>query len=124
VPENSFKTASTVVASVQVVNVTILMSHPSLASTERPEQLGNAGATASTTKKEPEQVTPEQSLPGTLSEKQVPETNQSVPEQTMATTCLTQGGLPDAAARGKSAATSSLAGLHQDDIVEEVQGHP
>jgi hypothetical protein len=114
------------------------MSHPSLASTERPEQLGNAGATASTTKKEPEQVTPEQSLPGTLSEKQVPETNQSVPEQTMATTCLTQGGLPDAAARGKSAATSSLAGLHQeqkqtgveqagesdDDIVEEVQGHP
>jgi hypothetical protein len=88
------------------------MSHPSSASTERPEQLGIAGATASTTSKAPEQVAPKQSLPGTTVKKQVPETNQSVPDQTMASTCSTQGGLPDAAARGKSAATSSLAKLH------------
>jgi hypothetical protein len=100
---------------------------------ERPEQLGKAGATVSTTSK-----APEQSLPGTTVEKQVPETNQSMPEQTTATTCSMQGGLPDAAARGKSAATSSLAELHRerkqtsaeqvaesdDDIIEEIQGHP
>jgi hypothetical protein len=114
------------------------MSHPSSTSTERPEQLGTTGATASTTSKAPEQVALEQSLPGTPVEKQVPETNQSMPEQTMATTCSTQGGLPDAVARGKLAATSSLAGLHRerkqtgaeqavesdDDVVEEIQGHP
>jgi hypothetical protein len=48
--------------------------------------------------------------------------------------CSTQGGLPDAVARGKSAATSSLTGLHKerkqagaeqeaeydDDIIEEI----
>jgi hypothetical protein len=82
----------------------------------------------------PEQVVPEQSLLGTPSETQVLETNQSVPEQTMTTTCLTQGGLPDAIARGKSAVTSSLAGPHQerkqtdaeqaaesnDDVVEKI----
>jgi hypothetical protein len=140
------------------------MSHASSTSTERPEQLGIARATASTTtvtvskdavdvantevpeqvfdqvpvQEALEQVAPEQSLPGTPSEKQVPRTNQSVPEQTTATTCSTQGGLPDTAARGKSAATSSLAGLHQerkqtgaeqaaesdDDVIEEIQGHP
>jgi hypothetical protein len=60
----------------------------------------------------PEQVVPEQSLLGPLSEGQVLETNQSVPKQTTATTSLTQGGLPDAAARGKSAATSSIIGLN------------
>jgi hypothetical protein len=54
------------------------MSHPSLASMKRPEQLGTAGATVSTTREVPEQVAPEQSLPGTPSEKQVPKTNQSV----------------------------------------------
>jgi hypothetical protein len=43
----------------------------------------------------PEQVVPEQSLSGPLSEGQVPETNQSMPEQTTATTSSTQGeGLP------------------------------
>jgi hypothetical protein len=85
-----------------------------------------------------EQVAPEQSLLGTLTEGQVPETNQSVPEQTIATTSSTQGGLPDAVARGKSAVTSSITGLNQerkqasaeqaaesdDDIIEEIQGHP
>jgi hypothetical protein len=60
----------------------------------------------------PEQEAPEQSLLGTLREGQVPETNQSVPEQTTATTSLTQGGLPDAAVRGKSAATSSITELN------------
>jgi hypothetical protein len=90
------------------------MSHPSLASTERPEQLGTAGATTSTTSKAQEQVAPEQSLLGTPVEKQVPETNQSMPEQTTATMCLMKGGLPDAAAMGKSAATSSLARLHRE----------
>jgi hypothetical protein len=74
-------------------------------------QLGTAGATASTTSKASEQVAPEQSLPGTPVEKQVPETNQSMPEQTTAPTWSMQGSLPDAAARGKSAAMSSLAGL-------------
>jgi hypothetical protein len=102
-----------VLASVQVVKVTILMSHPSSASTERPEQLGTAGATASTTSKALEQVAPKQSLLGTPVEKQVPETNQSVPEQTTAPTWSTQGGLPGTIARGKSVATSSLDGLHQ-----------
>jgi hypothetical protein len=105
---------------------------------ERLEQLETTRATASTTSKAPEQVAPEQSLPGTPVEKQVPETNQSVPEQTTTPTWSTQGGLPDATARGKSMATSSLAGLRQerkqtsaeqatesdDDIIMEIQGHP
>jgi hypothetical protein len=105
---------------------------------ERPEQLGTVGATASTTSKASEQVAPEQSLLGTTVENQVPKTNQSVPKQTTTTTCSTQGGLPDAAARGKSATMSSLAELHReqkqtgaeqatefdDDIIEEIQGHP
>jgi hypothetical protein len=73
---------------------------------------------------------------GTLSKRQVPETSQSVPEQATATTSSTQGGLP--VARGKSAATTSTTGLTQeqeqagaeqaaefdDDIIEEIQGHP
>jgi hypothetical protein len=55
-------------------------------------------------------------------------------EQTKATMSSTQGGLPDAATRGKSAATSSITGLNQeqkqagaeqaaesdDDVVEEI----
>jgi hypothetical protein len=49
----------------------------------------------------PEQVAPEQSLLGPLSEGQVLETNQSMPEQTTATTNSTQGGLHDATSRGK-----------------------
>jgi hypothetical protein len=83
-------------------------------------------------------VTPEQGLPDLLTEKQVPETNQGMPKQTTATTSSTQGGLPDAIARGKSAATSLIIGLNQeqrqagaeqatesdDDVVEEIQGHP
>jgi hypothetical protein len=114
------------------------MSHPSSASMERLEQLGTAGATASTTSKAPEQVVPEQSLPGTPVEKQVPKTNQSMPEQTTAPMWSMQGGLPDATARGKSVAMSSLDGLcrerkqtsaeqvaeSNDDISEEIQGHP
>jgi hypothetical protein len=88
--------------------------------------------------KVPEQVALEQSLLGPLSEGQVLETNQSMPEQTTATTSSTQGGLPDATARGKAAATSSTTGLNpeqkqagaeqavesDDDVVEEIQGHP
>jgi hypothetical protein len=80
----------------------------------------------------------EQSLTGTLTKGQVPKTNQSVPEQTMATTSSTQGGLPNTAVRGKSVAMSSTIGLSQeqeeagaeqavesdDDIVKEIQGHP
>jgi hypothetical protein len=86
----------------------------------------------------PEQVAPEQNLLGTLSEGQVPETNQSMPEQTTTTTSSTQGGLTDTAARGKSAATSSITRLNQeqkqasseqaaesdDDVINEIQGHP
>jgi hypothetical protein len=73
-----------------------------------------------------------------LTKGQVPETSQSVPEQTIATMSLTQGGLPDAAARGKTVATASTTGLSQeqeqanveqaaefdDDIIKEIQGHP
>jgi hypothetical protein len=68
-----------------------------------PEQSlpGTTGATASTTSEASEQVAPEQSFLGTPVEKQVPETNQSMPEQTTAPMWSTQGGLPDAAARGK-----------------------
>jgi hypothetical protein len=62
----------------------------------------------------PEQVAPEQSLLGTLSEGQVPETNQNMPKQTTATTSLMQDGLPDATARGKSTVTSSVTGLNQE----------
>jgi hypothetical protein len=61
-----------------------------------------------------------------------------MPEQTMATTNSTQGGLLDAAAKGKSAVTLSITGINQglkqagaeqatesdDDVVEEIQGHP
>jgi hypothetical protein len=82
----------------------------------------------------PEQVMPEQSLSDPLSEGQVPKTNQIVPEQTTATMSSTQGGLPDAAAKGKAAATSSITGLNleheqasaeqaaecDDDIVEKI----
>jgi hypothetical protein len=90
----------------------------------------------------PEQEAPEQGLPDPLTKRQVPETNQGVPEQTTATISSTQGGLPDAAARGKLAATISFTRLNQeqrqadaeqaseqaaesdDDVVEEIQGHP
>jgi hypothetical protein len=105
-----------------------------------PEQslLGTAGATTSTTSEASEQVAPEQSLSGTPVEKHVPKTNQSVPEQITAPMWSTQGGLPNVAARGKSVATSSLAGLHRerkqtsaeqaaefdDDVIKEIQGHP
>jgi hypothetical protein len=82
----------------------------------------------------PEQVEPEQSLLGPLSEGKVLETNQSVPEQTTATTSSRQGGLPDTASRGKAAAMSSITGLNpeqkqagteqaiesDDDIIEEI----
>jgi hypothetical protein len=57
-----------------------------------------------------------------------------MPELTTTTTSSTQGGLPDVAARGKSAATSSITGLNSeqrqagaeqatesdDDIVKEI----
>jgi hypothetical protein len=69
----------------------------------------------------PKQVAPEQNLLDTLSEGQVPETNQSMPEQTMATMSSTQGGLPNAAARGKSAVTSSITGLNQERKQADVE---
>jgi hypothetical protein len=62
----------------------------------------------------PEQETPEQSLPSTISEGQVPETNRGMPEQIMATTSSTQGDLPDAAARGKMAVGLSTTGPNQE----------
>jgi hypothetical protein len=82
----------------------------------------------------PEQVALEQSLPSTLSEGQVPKTDQSILEQTMATMSSMQGGLPDATTKGKSAATSSIIGLNRerkqagaeqatesdDDVIEEI----
>jgi hypothetical protein len=77
-----------------------------VANTEVPEQVPEQEASV--------QVAAEQSHSGTLSEGQVPETNQSVPEQTTPTMSSMQGGLPDAAARGKSAATSSITGLNQE----------
>jgi hypothetical protein len=63
---------------------------------------------------------------------------QEPPEQTMITTSSTQGDLPDAVARGKMAVGPSTAGPNQeqgqtstdqaaesdDDVVEEIQGHP
>jgi hypothetical protein len=56
----------------------------------------------------------------------------------MTTMSSTQGGLPDATAKGKSVATSSITELNQDqkqagaeqaaefedDIIKEIQGHP
>jgi hypothetical protein len=45
-------------------------------------------------------------------ERQIPKTNQGVPEQTIATTSSMQGGLPNAANRGKSVATISITGLN------------
>jgi hypothetical protein len=53
-----------------------------MASTEVPEQAPEQVSEQAA----PEQVAPEQSLLGTLSEGQVPKTNQGVPEQTTATT--------------------------------------
>jgi hypothetical protein len=56
----------------------------------------------------------EQNLAGTLTKGQVPKTSQSMPEQTTTTTSSTQGGLPDAAARGKTMALLSTTGLSQE----------
>jgi hypothetical protein len=95
---------------------------------------GNMVTTEAAEQETPRQVVPEQSLAGTLSKGQVLEANQSMPKQTTATTSSTQGGMPDAVARGKSAATSSTTGLNQeqmqagaeqatefdDDIIEEI----
>jgi hypothetical protein len=74
----------------------------------------NVVATEATEQEAAEQVVPEQSLPGTLSEGQVPENHQSVPKKTTTTMSSTQGGLPDATARGKSAATLSTTRLSQE----------
>jgi hypothetical protein len=125
--------------------VTVLLSRASSESTERSEQLATAKAIEATTtttsgvpEQVPEQVAPEHGLPDPLMERQVPETNQGMPEQTTATTRSTQGGLPDAAARGKSVATISITGLNQeqsqadaeqatksdDDVIKEIKGHP
>jgi hypothetical protein len=60
----------------------------------------------------PKQEAPEQGLPDPPTERQILETNQGMPEQTIATTSSTQGGLPNVATRGKSAATISLTGLN------------
>jgi hypothetical protein len=88
------------------VELTTSKDAVNVASTEVPKQVPEQEA--------PEQVAPEQSLSGTLSEGQVLETNQNVPEQTTATTSLTQDGLPDATARGKSTVMSSITGLNQE----------
>jgi hypothetical protein len=86
----------------------------------------------------PKQVAPEQGLSDSPTKRQVPKTSQGIPEQTIATTSTMQGGLPDAAAQGKSATTTSITGLNQeqrqanteqaaesdDDIIVEIQGHP
>jgi hypothetical protein len=59
-------------------------------------------------------------------------------EQTTTTTSSTQGGLPDAVARGKMVMGPSIAGPDQeqgqtnidqaaksdDDVIEEIKGHP
>jgi hypothetical protein len=99
---------------------------------------GNMTTTEATEQETPRQVVPEQSLAGMLTKGQVLETSQSMPEQTTATTSSTQGGLPNTAARGKTAVMSSTTGLSQeqeqanaeqavesdDNIIEEIQGHP
>jgi hypothetical protein len=46
----------------------------------------------------PEQVAPMQGLSDPLTDRQIPETNQGVPEQTIATTNSTLSGLSDVAA--------------------------
>jgi hypothetical protein len=61
-----------------------------------------------------EQVAPEQGLPDPLTEGQVPETSQDMPELTTDTKNSMQSGLPNAVARGKSAATSLSTGLNQE----------
>jgi hypothetical protein len=105
-----------------------------VASTEVPEQAPELVSE----QEPPEQVAPEQSLPSTLSEGQVLETNQGMSEQTTATMSSTQGGLPDAATKGKMLVGPSTTGPNQepgqtstnqaaesdDDVVEEIQGHP
>jgi hypothetical protein len=68
-----------------------------VASIELPEQVPEQVSEQAA----PQQVAPEQSLSGTLSERQVPRTNQGMPEHSTATTSSTQGGLPDVVARGK-----------------------
>jgi hypothetical protein len=99
---------------------------------------GNMATTEATKQETPRQVVPEQSLVGMLTKGQVLKISPSVPEQTTTTTSLMQDGLPDAAARGKTAATSSTIRLSQeqeqasaeeaaesdDDVIKEIQGHP
>jgi hypothetical protein len=118
----------------RAVGLTTSQDAVNVVNTEVPEQVPEQAPE----QEAPEQVAPGQNLLGTLSEGQVPETNQSMPKHTTATMSSTQGGLPDAAAQGKSAATSSIIGLNQeqrqtgaeqavesdDDIIEEIQGHP
>jgi hypothetical protein len=61
-----------------------------------------------------EQVAPKQNLLGPLSEWQLPKTNQSMLEQTTAIASSMLGGLPNATARGKAAAMSSITGLNPE----------
>jgi hypothetical protein len=124
-PEGQTTRATELTTSKDVVNV---------ASIEVPEQVHELVSE----QEPPEQEAPEQSLSSTLSEGQVPKTNRGMPEQTMITTSSTQGDLPDAVARGKMAVGPSTAGPNQeqgqtstdqaaesdDDVVEEIQGHP
>jgi hypothetical protein len=81
----------------RVVQPTMSKDVVNVANTEVPEQVTEQVAE----QEAPEQVAPEQSLLGPLSEGHVLETNQSMPEQTTATTNSTQGGLHDATSRGK-----------------------
>jgi hypothetical protein len=91
------------------------------------------------------QVAPEQSHLGTLSEGHlsaeqghVPKISQDVPKQDTAPLSSTQSGLPNTVAKGTMVMGPSTAGPNQeqgrtsmdqavesdDDVVEEIQGHP
>jgi hypothetical protein len=118
----------------RAVEATTSKDAVNVANTEVPEQVPEQVSE----QEAPEQVVPEQSLLGTLSEGQVPETNQGVPKLSTATMSSTQGGLPDAATRGKSVAMLPTIRLSQeqeqagakqatesdDDVIKEIQGHP
>jgi hypothetical protein len=98
------------------------------------KDVGNMATMEATEQETPRQVVPKQSLAGMPTKGQVLKTSQSVPEQTTATTSSTQGGLPDAVARGKVAvklsttrpsqeqgrANAEQAAKSDDDIIEEI----
>jgi hypothetical protein len=128
---------TTVTSSEQPVGQTTMEAELTTASMSEPASNREAGQMAVTEEEIPRQVAPEQTPAGALPERQVPETSQGMSEQATATTSSTQGGLPDAAARGKAAVTTTTepgqgqerssaeqATESDDDVVEEIQGHP